>query len=125
LRALLDDYLEHSFFFRNLDFDRLEVNSVGLDDETPLHKACREGAVEAVELLLACGAHVDARNDIGATALQSAVIKGSKPIVELLLAAGADVDARTREGVTALRLAEGGKQFEILELLRRAQASKA
>jgi cytohesin len=61
---------------------------------TPLHYAADEGHTEVVELLIANGADVNAKNENGWTPLHLAAYWGGKEIVELLIAAGADVNAK-------------------------------
>ena len=51
--------------------------------------------MEVVELLLAKGADIHAKNDDGMTVLYGAALGGKKEVVELLLAKGADVHAKT------------------------------
>jgi uncharacterized protein len=71
------------------DFKELQVDSVGLEGETPLHMACLRGAASDVATLIAGGADVNARTDIGATPLHRAVSGGSLLAVRLLLEARA------------------------------------
>ena len=74
------------------------------DDEwgmTPLFMAAGIGHKKIVELLLANGAEVNAKNDGGVTPLHNAAIQGHKEIVELLIAKGADVNAKNQWGRAA------------------------
>ena len=52
--------------------------------DTPLHIASKRGSVEIVELLINCGANVDAKNATGKTALDLAKLAGNKPLIDLL-----------------------------------------
>jgi outer membrane protein assembly factor BamB/ankyrin repeat protein len=75
----------------------------------PLWAAVRNGDAKAVKALLGKGAEVNARNEIGITALWIAASKLQPDIVEVLLENGADVNAR--DGIwyqTPLSLALGG-----------------
>lgn len=54
-------------------------------DQTPLMVACYRGRVEAVQVLLAAGARLDARACDGATALHAAVHQGHVDVVALLV----------------------------------------
>jgi ankyrin repeat protein len=81
------------------------VCSTGEDearDWTPLMHAAYAGNTDVVELLLAHGAPVDARDDVGSTALILAARKGRLPVVRRLLVHGADVNATDCGGSTAL-----------------------
>jgi len=72
---------------------------------TPLQTAAYNGHVDAVELLLAAGAHVDGANDFGWTPLMRAASKGYGSIVAALVAAGADAHRVSSYGHTALHWA--------------------
>ena len=65
---------------------------------------------EAVRVLLAAGADIDAVNEADFTALHGAAFRGLNEIVEILVDHGADIDARDFRGRTPYRLAEGSKQ---------------
>ena len=66
----------------------------------PLHLAAGKGPREIVELLIAGGADVNARDDIRVNPLYGASEGGYNYIVELLLAKGADVNAKDKRSVT-------------------------
>lgn len=70
---------------------------------TPLMYAAAAGSLEAMRILLAAGADVNARNAFDATALMWGIGDAGK--VRLLVAKGADVNARSRSGRTPLLLA--------------------
>src|SRR5580704_12037431 len=79
------------------------------DTREPLWAAVRNGDAKAVKALLQKGADVNAKNEIGITALWIAASKGQQDIVEVLLEHKADVNAR--DGIwyqTPLSLAVGG-----------------
>ena len=61
---------------------------------TPLHYAVVEGHTEVVELLIANGANVNAKDEEGWTPLHLTAYWGGKEITELLIAKGADVNAK-------------------------------
>ena len=69
---------------------------------TPLHSAASDGHKEIVELLIANGAVVNAKDEIESTPLSGAALNGHKEIAELLIAAGADVNAKNVSGRTPL-----------------------
>ena len=79
-----------------------------------------ENASVIVQMLLAKGADVNAKDYDGITALMLASDQGIKEYVQVLLANGADVNARDNEGKTALAHASR----EVIELLRKAGAKE-
>jgi len=74
----------------------LLVGCGGAKYSSALFNAVNKGNIEAVELLIAKGVDVDAKDDrfIGQTPLHRAAWKSYKEIVELLIAEGADVNAK-------------------------------
>jgi len=56
---------------------------------TPLHEACSTGQKDVVELLIAKGADMNAKNNKGQAALSLAKEQGHEEIVELLRKHGA------------------------------------
>ena len=77
--------------------------------QTALMVAAREGAVDAVKMLLEAGAHLDARDSAGATPLHVAARpwwRENPSVVALLLAAGASRHARDAQGRTPRELAQ-------------------
>ena len=75
-------------------------NSLG---ETPLHEAVKFSQKEKVELLIAKGADIEAKDSLGMTPLRWAFTMGkNNEIIELLLAKGANINARLKNGQTIL-----------------------
>jgi ankyrin repeat protein len=87
-----------------------------LQDRGLISASCG-GYVEVVKFLLAIGADVNAKDEVGMTALGGASIGGHIKIVRLLLDNGADVNARDKFGGTALILASLDGHTEIMALL--------
>jgi ankyrin repeat protein len=121
LRKLLDRYVEETTYSFQ-DFDRLEVNTIGLEDETPLHMAVTRDALGDVRILIAGGANINAKTDIGSTPLHRAVMGGNFEITKVLLEAGADISPVDNYGGTALSIAKEralrSSEFkEILEMI--------
>ena len=85
------------------------IDSLG---DTPLHCAayfhCAAyyGSADNVQALVIAGADVNARNNIGYTALDWAARKGKTEVVKALVIAGADVNATDNDGWTALQFAK-------------------
>ncbi len=69
---------------------------------SPLHWAAMNGHAEAVALLVAHGAQLDAQSDMLGTPLHAAAGFGRTETLQRLLAAGADIEARNREDFTPL-----------------------
>ena len=82
-------------------------NQNGFLDLTPLIEAAAANRKAVVELLLARGADVNAKNRAGCAPLHGAAQSNHKDIAELLLAHKADVNAKQNDGNTPLHLAAG------------------
>ena len=89
----------------------------GFGQVTPLHSAAAGHSARIVELLLAAGAHPDARQQGGFTALQSAAQQGNLEMTRVLLSHGADPRLPNDDGRTALDLAREKGHREVAELL--------
>jgi ankyrin repeat protein len=70
---------------------------------------------DVVKLLLANGADVNARDDVGWTPLMSA--QYDNEVVKLILDAGAEINAKNNDGRTALMLAAEDGETQIVSLL--------
>ena len=93
---------------------------------TPLMHAAAFGNLDAMKMLLAAGADVNAKNNFGATALLWCARDGDK--ARLLIEHGADVNAVSKQGRTPLMLAsmrEGGSDIVALLLSKGADVSAA
>lgn len=73
-------------------------------DNTMLMYAVSRGLLAVAKVLVDAGADVEARSEVGHTALRTAVWTGDKPVeaVKFLIAAGADVNAAGADGWTPL-----------------------
>jgi outer membrane protein assembly factor BamB len=88
-----------------------------------LWAAVRAGDARAVAAALDGGAHVNAKNEMGISALWIAAGKDKLDVIELLVRRGADVNAR--DGIwyqTPLSLSVSGKQLSAAERLIKAGA---
>ncbi|PNH07611.1 Ankyrin-3 [Tetrabaena socialis] len=90
---------------------------------TSLHLAIQKGHTELVELLLAAGANVGAKDIKGKTPLHVACENGLKEAVEVLLAAEAEVAARDKDGSTTLHVACVNGHTAVVEVLLAAGAN--
>jgi hypothetical protein len=70
--------------------------------QTELHRAARDGRLEALRLRLLQGMNPDARDRAGRTPLMEAVKAGQVEAVRMLLAVGANINTRSSAGRTAL-----------------------
>jgi len=87
------------------------------NDLMPLHAASEKGDLEAVRLLLAAGAAVNAALPNGWTALGYAVANQRVEVAEYLLRQAADPNIRFQYGDTALMWAAATRQATLVELL--------
>ena len=105
------------------ELDRgVDVNTKGIGGDTPLHTVIKSLRFrkEIVELLIAEGANVNAKDDVyGRTPLHRAAYKGYKELAELFLAKGADVNAKNAGGDTPLDLGISNDETETADLLRK------
>jgi ankyrin repeat protein len=86
-----------------------------------------EDAVEAIKLLLASGADVNATNDNGDTALHIAVTgRGSEAIVRCLVESGANLKAPNKRGQTPLAAAMASRKdiAPLVALLKQAMSER-
>ena len=95
------------------------IHAYSPDGWTALHLAAHFGQREAVEVLLAAGASVQARSQNGMrnTPLHAAMPGGKSEIVEVLLASGAEVNAQQEGGFTALHEAASQGSAVLVRLL--------
>jgi ankyrin repeat protein len=95
----------------NLIKSGADVNAVddgiyGISGWTPLHYAARYNRKEIGDVLIAAGAKINSKDEIGCTPLYIATEEHFTDMVELLLARGADVNAKGEVGNTALHVAD-------------------
>ena len=130
--SLLDAYSEDGFpavglavFFRHPDLAR-ELIARGADVNAaarnafrvaPVHAAAAMRDCETMQLLIDHGANVNARQQLGYTALHTAAQHGDDSMVEQLLAAGADPRAAGDDGKCPADLAAAQGHAAIAERL--------
>ena len=93
-----------------------EFLAAGVDASAigPLSAAASGGHKEFVELLIANGANVAAKNEYGSTPLHNAA---TKEIAQLLITNGADINAKINDGSSPLIAAAKKGHKEVAELL--------
>ena len=102
-----------------------KLDAVGALDRTPLHMAAFYGRTKIIELLIANGADVNAKDHTAMTPLHAAVISGERAaalageqaVVALLLDRQANLQAKNEEGQTALHLAAATGQPRLTRFL--------
>jgi ankyrin repeat protein len=100
-------------FKGNQDPDGIE--SAG--QRTPLEYAASFNNLAMAKLLLDHGAHVDARDPTGATALHWSAERGNLDFMRYLIDNKATLDIATKQGITPLMLAAGQGQAGAARLL--------
>jgi ankyrin repeat protein len=115
LAAVIKKYHSHPEF---LGINVVDANQRGAVDDTLLHLAARTGAIEDIQVLIDCGATIDARGDLGNTPLHQAAMRGQLDSVRALLQLGANVGQTNEFGQTPLDVAELGGHREVAQLLR-------
>ncbi len=119
LKALLRRYIEEDTY-SFAGFEKLEVNSIGKEQEAVLHMICRRDATEEAKLLILHGANVNAQTEIGTTPLHCAALNCNVELAQFLLQHGATMDTQDNFGHTAESLAtKSGCGPEFLEILRK------
>jgi len=93
------------------------VMALAENPDKELIAAITVGDSARVSQLLAAGAHADARDTGGTTALMVAAFGGHRDIVRLLMDYGASVRAKADNGTTALMAAVPSGSQEIVQLL--------
>ncbi|XP_055301555.1 putative ankyrin repeat protein RF_0381 isoform X2 [Sitodiplosis mosellana] len=94
-----------------------DVNSKGVDDWTPLHKAAYHGPANVVRLLIEHGADISARYKYGYMALHNAASMGRADVVRVLLTHHADINAKAYDGFTPLHFAARNGRVEVARIL--------
>ncbi|CAH0479910.1 unnamed protein product [Peronospora belbahrii] len=119
--AAMDDVATiRSFLRKKVNPDVLgELGYVGLNKRTPLHWAAINGAVGAVEILLAAKANANFQDAHGRTALHWAARVNRIDIVRVLLAHGADPTIVDDGGMTPIMCAAcaGGTTADMFKAL--------
>ena len=92
------------------------VNEVGYDNHRPLHVAAIWGDVQAMEMLVAAGAEVDARGEFQFTPLYQAVSQGHVAAARRLLELGASPHTLGARGGTPNEVARRNNDPHMIAL---------
>ncbi|KAF3422214.1 hypothetical protein E2986_02757 [Frieseomelitta varia] len=84
---------------------RIELNARDKKGQTPVHYACTQEHLEAVEVLIGLGANVDAQDSEENTPLHVATRTRHTAIAQLLLRTGANTELTDEMGFTPLHVA--------------------
>ena len=93
-------------------------------NRTTLHRAAQAGFTKITQLLIDCGADVDALDDKGQTPLFFAARHGRLVALKLLLKICADCETSSRTGRTALAIARRSKKADAARIVRALQTRK-
>jgi ankyrin repeat protein len=102
------------------------VSIQNMQDASPLHLAVVAGRADAVELLLAAGAHIDSQDAKGSTPLHIAAnMKDRTGVARVLVTSGADTEVREyRQGIKPLHFAAMMGHDEVVAVLLGGRADK-
>ena len=121
--------LLYAAYYDRVDIGRVllehgaNVNAEGFRHrDSALQVASGRGHLAFAEMLLAHGADVNERNDIGETALMDACEQGYLAVVRLLLAHGADMSPRDQSGESAIWEAAENGHADVVRVLLEAGA---
>ena len=84
----------------------IDINSTGVDGDTPLHVLLWQDNSYGIELLIQSGANINAVGDMSETPLHVAVSQGNGLAIELLLKSGANADAISEFGESPRSMAK-------------------
>lgn len=99
------------------------LRKIGSIEEPILNIAAAYGHTEMVNLLLAKGADVNAKDNEGWTALMEAARLGNTDVVKILVDKGADVNTMNNTNQTALMIAKKRTWHDIVNILEKAGAT--
>eukprot|EP00117_Sycon_ciliatum_P023935 scpid25118/ scgid20228/ Ankyrin-3; Ankyrin-G len=95
------------------------------DGMAALHRAAKNGHLEAAGVLIGGSANVNAATLDGSTPLHLASRGGHIPVIKKLICCGADVNAQTIDGSTALHFASHNGHHKVVRILVDADADVA
>jgi len=99
------------------------INVSDRSGRTPLHKACQEGHLEMVQLLIQHGAKVNMEDKKDRRPVHIAALKGHIQILEVLVSAGANINARDKDKMTPLHIGAASGNLEVVATLLDMEAT--
>jgi len=113
-QKLLDKYRGMAEF-EGVDIVRFDQK--GRFEDAPIHKACYNGWLEDVELMIKHGVDINVRGDIGNTPLHEAVMSGNVDLVVMLVFNGADKFVKNDYGDEPIDYAPANKAADLRDVL--------
>ena len=113
--AIVRKYGSHPEF---LGIEIGEPNQKGAVDDTLLHLAARTGAIEDIDVLVSCGANINAIGDLGNTPLHQAALCGQLDSAKTLVRLGAQLAIKNEFGQTAVDVATLGEHHAVADFLK-------
>ena len=99
-----------------------DVNMLGAQNRTPLHRAVGGKSAATTQYLIDKGATVNVEDEAGRTPLHWAAIVGSADCAEVLVKNGANVNPLTKTGKTPLHMGAEAGMFEFVKYILSAGA---
>ena len=96
---------------------KVDLNTKGYFERTPLHKACENGYLPIVDYLISKGANIEAKDKEGKTPLHYACSNNHSLIVGYLISKGANIEAMDENGRTPLHHASYSSKIDIVKFL--------
>ncbi|XP_076240661.1 uncharacterized protein LOC143183117 isoform X2 [Calliopsis andreniformis] len=84
---------------------KIQLNAIDKKGQTPVHYACADEHLEAVEVLIGLGANIDTQDNEGNSPLHLVTKMRNTVIAQLLLRAGANTEVTDHMGFTPLHVA--------------------
>jgi len=104
---------------------KLIATGIGINvgQYTPLMYSAELGRVDIAELLIKSGAHIDAQDNTGKTALTVSISYSQVSVAKLMINKKANINIAEKWGATPLSIACSKGSFDIVELLLKKGAS--
>ena len=96
---------------------KLDVDSIGEGDETPLHKCVRTNTngIDCAKIMLKAKANINARNIWGRSPIMEAVVQFKFQMMDFLMSEGADVNIPDNHKTTPLHVCGSYGKLDILK----------